>query len=185
MPLYLGLLFFYSMRPVFSTSEYKISCSSLLLLIVICKSSFTMVSPIPFCVCRLLRYFVHCWMISAWNCDILPLSFLITFILGGNFLHSIFIKLHICPAFSVTRLFSISSYYWSIQRSLSCLAVFSICLQRSVPELHGMRDEKICKPSRTGRDGIGLIHYFVPSILVKRNRLKILWVHRILTRSKH
>ena len=36
-----------------------------------------------------------------------------------------------------------------------------------------------------GRDGIGLIHYSVPRILVKRNRLKILWVHRILATSKH
>ena len=36
-----------------------------------------------------------------------------------------------------------------------------------------------------GRDGIGLIHYSVPRTLVKRNRLKILWVHRILTTSKH
>ena len=63
-----------------------------------------------------------------------------------------------------------------------------------VPELRGMRDES--RPG-TGRDGmkkfanlvgwdeIGLIHYSVSRILVKRNRLKILWVHRILTRSKH
>ena len=36
-----------------------------------------------------------------------------------------------------------------------------------------------------GRDEIGLIHYSVPCILVKQNRIKILWVHRILTTYKH
>ena len=69
------------------------------------------------------------------------------------------------------------------------------CGMNPVPGQDGTgRDEKICRPSRTGRDkkgrdagrnGIGLIHYFVPHILVKRNRLKILWVHRILTTPKH
>ena len=75
-----------------------------------------------------------------------------------------------------------------------------------VSELRGMRDESRPVPGqdgmkkfanlagRVGRekreqdagwDGIGLIHYSVPRILVKRNRLKILWVHRILTTSKH
>ena len=51
-----------------------------------------------------------------------------------------------------------------------------------VPELCEMQDES--RPG-TGRDGIGLIHYSVPRILVQRNRLNILWVHRILTTSKH
>ena len=76
------------------------------------------------------------------------------------------------------------------------------------PELRGMRDESRSGTGRNGtgwknlqtyqdgtgrdkrgrdagRNGIGLIHYFLPRILVKRNRLKILWVHRILTTSKH
>ena len=59
----------------------------------------------------------------------------------------------------------------------------NVHLLKYAPEFRGMRDEKFA--SLAGRDGIGLIHYSVPHILVKRNRLKILWVHRILTTSKH
>ena len=56
----------------------------------------------------------------------------------------------------------------------------------SLAELRGMKKfANLAGWDGTGRDGIVLIHYSVPRILVKRNRLKILWVDRILTTSKH
>ena len=71
-------------------------------------------------------------MISSCDCSILPSWSYITFILGVNFLRSIFIRLHACLIFPITKPFSISSYCCYVQHSLSCLVEFLIVLQRSL-----------------------------------------------------
>ena len=127
-----GLLFLFSVRIASSTSEYRMFCGSSILVGAIISRSLAMLSPPPWSLYRLLQYFVHCWMISFWDCRILPSWSCITLILGMNFLRSIFIRLYACLVFPITRPFSISSHCCCIQRSLSCLADFLTFLQRSL-----------------------------------------------------